>query len=158
MAKRTKKTETNEQSELKDVRIPIMMSGSEVEAIDDWSFQNRIRSRSEAIRRLCQGGLELSRNEENLRVFSKAVSDIAIDFLFLISSSNIDDTEKKSEIIRNFKNFIELFKEVNDLTSVNIFLKAHDDVNTIQENMKIFLQYIKTGETIEALPKKEGGE
>ncbi|MDR6664275.1 hypothetical protein [Rhizobium sp. 1399] len=43
--------------ELKDQRIPIMMTGSEVTAIDDWSFKNRIRSRGEAIRRLCQIGL-----------------------------------------------------------------------------------------------------
>ncbi|SDP09222.1 hypothetical protein [Phyllobacterium sp. OV277] len=40
--------------QLKDQRIPIMMTPSEVEAIDDWMFKNRIRSRGEAIRRLCQ--------------------------------------------------------------------------------------------------------
>ena len=44
-------------SELKDVRIPIMMSATEVEAIDDWAFSHRIRSRAEAIRRLCQVGI-----------------------------------------------------------------------------------------------------
>lgn len=43
--------------ELKDQRIPIMMTESEVTAIDDWAFKNRIRSRGEAIRRLCQIGL-----------------------------------------------------------------------------------------------------
>ena len=43
--------------EPKDLRIPIMMSTSEVKTIDDWSFENRIRSRAEAIRRLCQMGL-----------------------------------------------------------------------------------------------------
>ncbi|MGR9427736.1 hypothetical protein [Rhizobium leguminosarum] len=43
--------------ELKDQRIPVMMTASEVTAIDDWSFENRIRSRGEAIRRLCQIGL-----------------------------------------------------------------------------------------------------
>lgn len=43
--------------ELKDQRVPIMMSEDELTAIDDWSFKNRIRSRGEAIRRLCQIGL-----------------------------------------------------------------------------------------------------
>lgn len=38
----------------KDIRIPIMMSASEVKAIDDWQFANRKRSRSEAIRTLIQ--------------------------------------------------------------------------------------------------------
>lgn len=40
--------------ELKDQRVVTMMSPSELEAIDDWMFKNRIRSRGEAIRRLCQ--------------------------------------------------------------------------------------------------------
>lgn len=40
--------------ELKDQRVPIMMTPSELKAIDDWSFNRRIRSRGEAIRRLCQ--------------------------------------------------------------------------------------------------------
>lgn len=43
--------------ELKDQRIPVMLTASELTAIDDWSFANRIRSRGEAIRRLCQMGL-----------------------------------------------------------------------------------------------------
>lgn len=42
--------------ELKDQRIPIMMSPSEVKAIDDWAFARRIRSRGEAIRQLCRQG------------------------------------------------------------------------------------------------------
>jgi hypothetical protein len=43
--------------EKKDQRIPVMMTASEVKAIDDWSFTNRIRSRGEAIRRLVVKGL-----------------------------------------------------------------------------------------------------
>lgn len=52
--------------ELKDIRVPIQMSTSEVEAIDDWSFDNRIRSRSEAIRRLCEIGLQVSNSQIEL--------------------------------------------------------------------------------------------
>lgn len=48
----------DDEKELKDQRVVTMMSPSELEAIDDWMFQNRIRSRGEAIRRLCQIGLE----------------------------------------------------------------------------------------------------
>ncbi|MGO7364607.1 hypothetical protein [Rhizobium leguminosarum] len=47
----------SDERELKDQRIPIMMTEKEVTAIDDWSFKHRIRSRGEAIRRLCQIGL-----------------------------------------------------------------------------------------------------
>ena len=37
--------------------MPEPMLGSEVRAIDDWSFQQRLRSRGEVIRRLVQLGL-----------------------------------------------------------------------------------------------------
>lgn len=41
-----------------NVRVPLMLTPSEVEAIDDWSFATRIRSRNEAIRQLVRAGLE----------------------------------------------------------------------------------------------------
>lgn len=44
--------------ELKDQRVVTMMSPSELKAIDDWGFANRIRSRAEAVRRLCRIALE----------------------------------------------------------------------------------------------------
>jgi hypothetical protein len=47
--------------ELKDQRVVTMMSPTELETIDDWAFRNRIRSRGEAIRRLCQMGLAADR-------------------------------------------------------------------------------------------------
>jgi hypothetical protein len=50
----------------RDKRIPIMMSEDETRAIDDWRFANRIDTRSEAIRRLCQLGLQLDRKVSNL--------------------------------------------------------------------------------------------
>ena len=44
--------------EMKTERITTMMSPGEVQALDDWAFANRIRSRSEAIRRLIEAGLK----------------------------------------------------------------------------------------------------
>src|SRR5687768_2037371 len=44
--------------ELKTERITTMMTPSEVQALDDWAFANRIRSRGEAIRRLIEAGLK----------------------------------------------------------------------------------------------------
>jgi hypothetical protein len=43
--------------DLKTERVQLFMTPEEVRAIDDWSFANRIRGRSEAIRRLCKLGL-----------------------------------------------------------------------------------------------------
>jgi hypothetical protein len=44
-------------NEPKDQRIPIMMSLPEVQAIDDWGFENRIRTRASSVRTLIQLGL-----------------------------------------------------------------------------------------------------
>ena len=45
-------------AEPKTERVTIMMAASELKAVDDWSFGQRIRSRGEAIRRLIQMGLD----------------------------------------------------------------------------------------------------
>lgn len=45
------------EKELKDQRVTIMLTPSEFQAVDDWSFANRIRSRGEAIRQLINAGL-----------------------------------------------------------------------------------------------------
>lgn len=39
-------------------RVPMMLSDEELAAIEDWRFANRIGTRSEAIRRLCQLGIQ----------------------------------------------------------------------------------------------------
>lgn len=59
---------TEDERELKDHRVVTMMSPSELEAIDDWMFKNRIRSRGEAIRRLCQVGIEFDQESTNFRL------------------------------------------------------------------------------------------
>jgi Arc/MetJ-type ribon-helix-helix transcriptional regulator len=48
-------------NELKTERVCIMMTPSEITAIDDWRFSNRVASRSDAIRKL----LQLSLDAEN---------------------------------------------------------------------------------------------
>jgi metal-responsive CopG/Arc/MetJ family transcriptional regulator len=43
--------------EQKTERVQLMITPSEVKAVDDWSFSSRIRGRSEAIRQLLKIGL-----------------------------------------------------------------------------------------------------
>jgi hypothetical protein len=43
--------------ELKTIKFQLMLSESEAKAIDDWGFSHRIRTRAEAIRRLCHIGV-----------------------------------------------------------------------------------------------------
>ncbi|MEH3125540.1 hypothetical protein [Agrobacterium cavarae] len=50
-------TDDKEKDEQKTERFNMFMSPSEMKAIEDWAWENRIRSKSEAVRRLCQIGL-----------------------------------------------------------------------------------------------------
>ena len=48
----------------KDQRVPLVMTKAELDAIDDWAFARRIRSRSEAIRQLIELGLKVGEKGE----------------------------------------------------------------------------------------------
>ncbi len=64
--------------ELKTIKFQMMLSESEAKQIDDWGFSNRIRSRAEAIRRLCQMGMRI--DEASLPLLDK--SSKSVDYLF----------------------------------------------------------------------------
>lgn len=66
--------------EPREHRIHMYLSKEELEAIDTWRFQNRVATRSEAIRRLCQSALIFDRrlpaileNSETSLASSKAL-------------------------------------------------------------------------------------
>lgn len=48
---------SDEPKALKDQRIHVLMTEEEVQAVDDWAFAHRIKSRGEAMRRMCQMAL-----------------------------------------------------------------------------------------------------
>jgi hypothetical protein len=50
--------------EQKTERVQLLMTPSEVKVVDDWSFDNRVRGRSEAIRRLIELGLAAGEQKE----------------------------------------------------------------------------------------------
>lgn len=58
-------SDTTNPAEQKTERFNLFMSPSEMKAIDDWAWENRIRSKSEAMRRLMHIGLEASRKEDS---------------------------------------------------------------------------------------------
>lgn len=51
---------SDEAEKEKNVRLHIYLPQDEIDAIDDWSFENRIRARTKAIRELVKLGLEKS--------------------------------------------------------------------------------------------------
>lgn len=52
--------------ELKTIKFQLMLSESEAKAMDDWGFSHRIRTRAEAIRRLCHIGLTFDEHRAEL--------------------------------------------------------------------------------------------
>jgi hypothetical protein len=50
--------------EQKTERVQLLMTPSEVKVVDDWSFDTRVRGRSEAIRRLIELGLAAGEQKE----------------------------------------------------------------------------------------------
>ncbi len=49
--------------EKKDVRIQLVISQSEIDALDEWRAANKIWSRSDAIRRLIADGLKVAKDK-----------------------------------------------------------------------------------------------
>ncbi len=82
--------------ELKDQRVVTMMSSSELQAIDDWMFANRIRSRGEAIRRLCMIALAFDGlSDDALGSLAKALDllGVVVDAL----AGQVDDDDQVAE-------------------------------------------------------------
>src|ERR1041384_5646562 len=50
----------------RDNRIPIMFSEDELGAIDEWRFANRIATRADAVRRLCEMGILMEAELEQI--------------------------------------------------------------------------------------------
>jgi hypothetical protein len=78
-------------------RVPIMMSDDELAQIDDWRFGNRVATRSDAIRRLCQMALSLDKKltplYESLGDIASTISDIS--GITENITNNIDSITKK---------------------------------------------------------------
>lgn len=106
--------------ELKDQRIPIMMTESELLALDDWSFKNRIRSRGEAIRRLCQMGLSLDENLRELFEQSKKGAHLYQDRSDSLTSLFSDTKRSAQEIAVVAADVVpELLLQLKDLSLVS---------------------------------------
>lgn len=111
--------------ELKDQRVTIMLTPSEFKAVEDWSFENRIRSRGEAIRRLINRGQQFDE-------LSHMVQVIAHNYRLLSDESQRDEALKAIEIA--------LFRQITAIINV------HMDENSSQELQREFFQDFLTNQ------------
>lgn len=137
------------EKELKDQRIPIMMSNSELTALDDWSFKNRIRSRGEAIRRLIHIGLEVDQRSQEL--FEQSDSALKLyrrrsdDLLALFSDpqrSPKDVATAAAEILPELLSQLKALSIIGMQTSIPIVpFQAVPDFEDAQELGKAFRDF-----------------
>jgi hypothetical protein len=106
--------------ELKDQRVPIVMSEAELQQIDDWRFANRLPSRGDAIRRLCQIGMLVEEEIEH-------IADMAVEAMNLVTNE-IGAARNEFRTVINSETVDALFTqdEINDALSVGI--KRHLEV------------------------------
>ena len=140
-----KKMEVELSDELKTIKFQLMLSPSEAEAIDDWGFQNRIRTRAESIRRLCQIGLTTSASvtpiAHDVKDLAEAIRDKEELFARYVSM-NIDNSEtgivvelsKKS--VSLYMAFNKLFLALRELNSHTHALRNEGDIDDILKEME----------------------
>lgn len=104
----------SEEKELKTIKFQMMLSEREAREIDDWSFSNRIRSRAEAIRRLCQMAMIYDENSEPLvDIVVKLKSDFeerAEAAAQLLENVNVRDDAANEFIARTMDLLIDTFE------------------------------------------------
>lgn len=71
-------------------RVPIMLSDEELGAIDDWRFENRVATRSDAIRRLVRIALLLDMQAEDFAVGLQHYSIELMQFIAMWLQQNKD--------------------------------------------------------------------
>lgn len=94
-------TDEPDKGEQKTERFNMFMSPSEMKAIDDWAWKNRIRSKSEAVRRLVQIGLafDSERAKEGLHAMARASAELGAALIAmedLMSGASTPDEIRKS--------------------------------------------------------------
>lgn len=88
--------------EQKTERFNMFMTPTEMKEIEEWAWANRIRSKSEAVRRLCQVGLLVGAELEGLADAAIDMSDsmTALDKAVFGFWATIADPDYKSETLK----------------------------------------------------------
>ncbi|WP_313760194.1 hypothetical protein [Rhizobium sp.] len=130
MARPKKPTDT-----LKDQRVPIMMSEEELKTLDDWMFENRIRSRGEAIRRLLQMGILAHQNRQLLRVGLHTLADRIVHLSKVIRDAN---PKPKTGIEAARHETVEAISEIfEDLANLGMSVDALAEGEDLVASMQI---------------------
>lgn len=138
-------------------RVPIMMSDDEMKAIDDWRFENRIATRSDAIRRLVQVGLRTSKALPLLAIDVADVLDLASEAIDIpekvVISHELDDLGK-TEIDQEIAH--KLYDSVN--FTFNRQFEAQDHLLHLLVELSALMNQPELRDAIEAADKLANSE
>lgn len=97
--------------ELKTIKFQMMLSPSEAEAIDDWAFANRIKSRAEAIRRLVRFALLLETQSHD---FATGIQEYSIELLEFIQHWLRENAQREDDpkVVDDGKRLMALIKNL----------------------------------------------
>jgi len=126
-------------------RLHIKITADEVSQIDDWRYENRVPSRSEAVRRLVQMALAFDRNREPLieAVRAVAASSKALneDILGYFKKMDPDELIEDSPFLRIINSMME-----NQGAAINVtvtFSATIRPINTIRGHEGTFGDIMK---------------
>lgn len=129
------------EKELKDQRVTIMLTPSELKAVDDWSFAHRIRSRGEAIRQLIDVGL--------------TIPELAAELSFNVSSDISNDHPEvvatASALMSALKRHYEKIQEINKKNVVE-----HAWIERLTKNERVVHDALSNGATANDIAKMLG--
>lgn len=122
------------------VRLQMVITPAEIDSIDEWQHQNRVPSRSEAIRRLIQIGLEASYRAQNIedalwspaddvRQILVAVKDAADRAAAMPESFDVNGTSSEAAA----------FREANQAT-IDTIKGAFDRANALERELMWLLE------------------
>lgn len=122
----------DDKPENKTQHLHILMAPSEVVAIDDWGFKNRIRTRGEAIRRLCHLALSFDQDRQQLTrslEISKIALGDAMRAAFAIEDEIVAENLRSSntQISALYNNlFAALWSVTNNIEGLDLLTKYAD--------------------------------
>ncbi len=133
---------TTDKSENKTQHLHILMAPTEVDAIDEWGFKNRIRTRAEAIRRLCQMALVFEGSRDDLVEAYKAIfvaSNTAVDAAFKALDGNEVSSDVKAALSAAWETHQELmaaYSLIRSIVSIPADLKQDGELERIFEEAR----------------------
>jgi hypothetical protein len=120
----------------------MMLSNSEIEAIDDWRFANRIATRSDAIRRLCHIGLTFDEHRaEFVEAFKGQYEELTMALPILADMAQSQDATEREKalgqiVLRTISKQISSLVLVRVITGIANNAKADREIEDILKDTR----------------------